>query len=168
MKRFGMTLIDFEEFPIHSGSIRFYVKKSIEKQSAKIKEKLNEEKELYKKLDNFGKKTKEHIKSIQKFIKKLKLENKKIIGYGASGRGNMFCNIVGLTNKDIDYIVDESPERYGRFIPKANIPIIPKEKMGNDADYVLIIAWNYAEMIKKKLVERKFKYITAFPNPRFS
>lgn len=163
MKMFGMTLVDFEEFPIHSGSIRFYVKNKVEKQAKKIMEKIEEEKELYKKLSKFGEKTKKHIESIQKFIKKLKAEKKKIIGYGASGRGNMFCNIVGLTNKDIDYIVDESPERYGRYIPKANIPIISKEQMKYDADYVFIIAWNYKEMIMDKLKGNKFKYIVAFP-----
>ena len=34
-------------------------------------------------------------------------------GYGASGRANMFCNVTGLTEDNIDFIVDESPERCG-------------------------------------------------------
>ena len=163
MKIFNMRIIDFEEITNHSGSIRFYVQKSGDVSDQKVIDKINDEKSLYVKIDNFAEETKLHIKSIRDFVKDLKLKNKKIIGYGSSGRANMFCNIIGLTEKDIDYIVDESPERYNRYIPKSNIPIISKENMAFDADYVFIFAWNYANMIMKKLKDYNFKYIIAFP-----
>lgn len=163
MKMFKMKIIDFEEITNHSGSIRFYVQKVEGEIEQKIIDKIEKEQKLYLNLDNFSNETNLHIEAIKKFIKELKLKNKKIIGYGSSGRANMFCNIIGLTNNEIDYIVDESPERYNRFIPKSNIPIISKENMTFDADYVFIFAWNYANMIIKKLEKYNFKYIVAFP-----
>jgi len=163
MKMFNMKIINFEEITNHSGSIRFYVQKNSIDLGQKIIDKIKIEKDIYLKLDEFSKNTISHIQSIKDFIKELKSKNQKIIGYGSSGRANMFCNIIGLTNDDIDYIVDESPERYNRFIPKSNIPIIPKEDMTFDADYVFIFAWNYSSMIMKKLKDYNFKYIIAFP-----
>jgi len=165
MNKFNMTIVDFEEITNHSGSIRFYVKKiKHNKKNSKIIYKINKEmKELYPIINEFKENTKSHIESIQKLVKDLKSKGKKIIGYGSSGRANMFCNIVGLTSYEIDYIVDESPERYNRFIPKSNIPIISKEDMDFDADYVFIFAWNYSNMIMKKLNKYNFKYIIAFP-----
>lgn len=166
MSKFGMLVSDFEEISNHSGSIRFFVKKiKNNKLNEKVLSQIDKEKnELYPIINNFKENTKLHIESTQKLIKELKSKGKKIIGYGSSGRANMFCNIVGLTSNDIDYIVDESPERYNRFIPKSNIPIIPKENMDFDADYVFIFAWNYSNMIMKKLEKYNFKYIVAFPH----
>lgn len=163
MKKFNMKIVDFEEISNHSGSIRFYVQKMNNKfeSEQKVIDQIKKEKQID--INKFSNDSKEHIENIKLFIKDLKNKNKKIIGYGSSGRANMFCNIIGLTNNDIDYIVDESPERYNRFIPKSNIPIIPKDKMDFDADYVFIFAWNYAHMIMKKLEEYNFKYIVAFP-----
>lgn len=165
MEKFNMNLIDFEEITNHSGSIRFYAKKNNASAiNQKIIDKIENEKELlYLKINEFSKNAKHHINSIKEFIKDLKSKNNKIIGYGSSGRANMFCNIIGLTENDIDYIVDESPERYNRFIPNSNIPIISKENMDFDADYVFIFAWNYANMIMEKLKMYNFKYIVAFP-----
>jgi len=175
MKEFEMTLVDFEEIPTHSGSIRFYVKNGrlnqpdwqkfmISTEYKKIKKTIEDEKLLYKELFTFKKMTNDHINSIKSFISELKAKNKKIIGYGSSGRANMFCNIVGLTNNEIDYIVDESPERYGRIIPSMNIPIVSRDEMKYDADYVFIFAWNYSKMIMEKLKDHNFKYIVAFPD----
>ena len=162
MKIFNMKIVDFEEIINHSGSIRVYVQKLEDNISVKkVIDKIEDEKSLYIKIDDFSKNTKIHIQSIKDFIKEF--GNNKIIGYGSSGRANMFCNIIGLNENDIDYIVDESPERYNRYIPKSNIPIISKDEMMFDADYVFIFAWNYANMIMKKLEKYNFKYIIAFP-----
>jgi hypothetical protein len=104
----------------------------------------------------------EHRKSIRKLLVSLKKEGKKIGAYGASGRANILCNFCDLDDSLIDYIIDESPERYGRFIN--NIPIYDKDKIDADSDFILIFAWNYSKMIIGKLVDKyNFKYIIPFP-----
>lgn len=73
MKMFDMNVIDFKEISNHSGSIRFYVKKadklSIEQKAI---DKIEEERKLYSKIDDFSMSTKEHLEDIKIFIKELK------------------------------------------------------------------------------------------------
>lgn len=177
---FGMQIVNFEEIPIHSGSIRVTMEKrtlykyySIPMQE-KIEIKLKEE-------ENMGLYDVNYFKSFNDRMKKQIRDFKvilnsfdsgiRIIGYGASGRANMFCNIVKLTSNDIEFIIDESPERYGRYIANTNIPIYPKEELekiiNKDDVYILILAWNYKDMIIKKLKKIGFNnYIVAFPEPK--
>ena len=64
----------------------------------------------------------------------------------------------------IEYIVDESPERSGRYTAGTNIPIVSKEVLDNDnPDYVLVFAWNFIKIIANKLKDREFKLLCAFP-----
>ena len=169
--KFGMTIVDFEEIPIHAGSIRVMVKNSFEAKTDKVMNKLNEEHTLgltelpY--FQQFATNVKNHIKMINDEIVNLKKEGYKIVGYGASGRANMLCNLCNLTPDLIDYIVDESPERCGRYIAGKHIPIVSKEHLLNDTikpDYVFIFAWNFSKMIIEKLEGNNFKYIIGFPH----
>lgn len=155
-KQFNMTIVDFEEIDIHSGSIRVYVKNCKELLSKKILNRLEEENVIgltdivY--FKDFKEKIQKHINSIQKQIQDLKNVGYQIAGYGASGRGNMLLNMCQFTTEDIDYIVDESPERVNRFIPGANIPIVTQDYLlNNSPDYIFILAWNYSNMIRKKV-----------------
>lgn len=154
--QFDMTIIDYTEFNIHSGSIRVYVKNSKLPLNNKVLERLEFENKIgltdISYFMNFGLRIDTHIKSIQEKIKSLKDNGKKIAGYGASGRGNMLINVCQLTHNDIDYIVDESPERLNRFIPISNIPIVDKNKLIEDTpDYIFVFAWNYFKDIKMKI-----------------
>ena len=76
----------------------------------------------------------------------------------------MFCNVVGLDESKIKFIVDESPERCGRYIANTEIPIVDVETLKNsDVDLLIIFAWNYSKMIIEKTQFKKFKYLVAFP-----
>ena len=85
-------------------------------------------------------------------------------GYGASGRANMFCNLTNLNQDIVKFIVDESPERCGRYIANTEIPIVDVETLKNsDVDLLIIFAWNYSKMIIEKTKYKKYKYLVAFP-----
>ena len=56
-------------------------------------------------------------------LEKLRLSKKKIIGFGASGRGTTFLNFCKIKKKYIEYIIDGSPLRAGKFMPGLKIPI---------------------------------------------
>lgn len=171
----GLKVIDYEEFPIHSGSIRVTMKKThtLEK-STKVEARLKEESDMgltsVEYFRNFSENMRKQINQIKKLLWVCDY-NSKVIGFGASGRANMFCNIVKLTNNDVSYIIDESPERYGRFIANTDIPIFPMEKLdeieNKNEFYVLITAWNYQQKIIDKLTPKGFKkFIVAFPEPK--
>tara|TARA_Y100000593_G_C4319092_1_gene342676 strand:- start:1450 stop:2700 length:1251 start_codon:yes stop_codon:yes gene_type:complete len=167
----GMTIVDFEELPIHAGSIRILVKNCVERLNEKVLERLHVEDNHWgiTSLDyfiEFSARTKKHIKTIQETLQGLRSQGKKIVGYGASGRANMICNLAGIDPDIVEYIVDESPERTGRYIAGTHIPIVSKQHLDNDThkpDYVFIFAWNFSRMIIEKLSGNGYRYIVAFP-----
>ena len=164
-KRYGMTIVDFEEIPIHSGSIRVTVRNSKLNLPKKITDRIKLESDTICNLDYLGQYSedvKKHISDFNETIESLK--GKKIGGYGASGRANMFCNVTSLTEDNIDFIVDESPERCGRYIANTEIPIVDVDTLkSSEVDLLIIFAWNYSKMIIEKTQFRKFKYLVAFP-----
>lgn len=171
--RLGFEIFKIERIPIHGGSIRVFVqfKNGPRKTSISVIEMLREEERFgttklgtYKK---FGNLVGEHRKAMLKLLNKFKKEGKKVIGYGASGRANTILNYCGVTTNLIGYMVDESPERYGRFTPGTHIPIYPPDKFRkNYPDMALLFAWAYqAEIIKKEngFLKNGGKFILTLP-----
>jgi len=164
--RYGMTIVDFEEIPIHAGSIRVTVLNDNISTPQKIIDRLIGESDTIgdsNYMSGFTEKVKNHINDFNKEIKKLS-KDYKIAGYGASGRANMFCNLTGLDENVVQFIVDESPERCGRYIANTKIPIVDVDTLKNsDVDLLIIFAWNYSKMIIEKTQFKKYSYLVAFP-----
>ncbi len=168
--RNGMTLIEFEEIPVHSGSLRIYVRNQKEPIPAGVQERLDEELGDVASWDHYGtfaQGVNRHKEDLMRLLRSIKDDGRRIVGYGASGRANVLCNFCGIGTDLVDYIVDESPERYGRYIPNQNIPIKKKEYFNEDngITYVLIFAWNFTKMIMDKLKDRNLNFIIPFPEP---
>ena len=165
-QKHNMTLVDFEEIPIHSGSIRVTVTNRNTYESPKVLDRIELESKTIGKvsyLKQYGDDVKKHISEFNKTIEKLS-EIYTIAGYGASGRANMFCNLTNLNSDIVRFIVDESPERCGRYIANTDIPIVDIETLENsNVNLIIIFAWNYSKMIIEKTQFRKFKYLVAFP-----
>ncbi len=165
--KYGMTVVDFEEIPIHAGSIRVTVLNDNIDTPDKIFQRILKEHTTIGNPDymlDFTNKVNNHIEDFKNQIKELS-KDYKIAGYGASGRANMFCNLTGLDEDVVQFIVDESPERCGRYIANTKIPIVDIETLKNsDVDIIIIFAWNYSKMIIEKTQFKKYKYLVAFPN----
>ena len=172
MERFGMEIIDVERIPIHSGSIRVC---AMNKDKEKIKDIVKEllelendrglhEKESYTK---FSEEVKKKRKELITLLRRLKEQGKKIIGYGAAGRGTILLNYCKIDASILDYIVDISPERAGRFMPGMHIPIVTPNKIKEiKPDYALILAWSYTKEImnkEKEFIEKGGKFIIPLP-----
>lgn len=89
-------------------------------------------------------------KGLKAIVDKLKSEGKKIAGYGAAAKGFSLLQLAGITT-ELDYFVDDSPAKQGKFTPVNHIPVISRED-ANDRlpDYFFITAPNYANVIMKK------------------
>ena len=165
-QRHNMTLIEFEEIPIHAGSIRVTVRNRLEFLPNKILDRITDESKNIcdlNYLNQYGKDVEKHISDFNNQISILSKENA-IAGYGASGRANMFCNLTNLNSDIVRFIVDESPERCGIYIANTDIPIVDIETLENsNVNLIIIFAWNYSKMIIEKTQFRKFKYLVAFP-----
>ena len=172
-QKYGMTIVDFEEIPIHSGSIRVTVTKESSytgiwypNKPQKVLDRIELESKTIANVEylrSYGEDVRNHITNFNNTIEELQ-KNHTIAGYGASGRANMFCNLTDLNSDIVKFIVDESPERCGRYIANTDIPIVDVETLKNsDVDLLIIFAWNYSKMIIEKTQFRKFKYLVAFP-----
>ena len=153
----GLKIIDFSFNVINGGSIEIICAKKNSKvkvQKNKIYNQLLIEKKIsakdYKKfnlrVDNIKKTTNLLLENIFK-------AKQKIIGYGASTKGNIVLNHCNIKSKQIKYICDENPEKYGRYTPGSNIKIISKKNMRNiKPDYLLVLIWSFkTEVIKQEL-----------------
>lgn len=170
LKQFNLSIIDVEKIPIHSGSIRVTAHKN-PNTSEKVLDIIEKERATIcdtKYLNNFQQNVTNHILEIKKEIDGAQEMGLRIAGYGASGRANMACNILGLDSDTIEFIVDESPERCGRYIANTKIPIVDVDTLKNsDIDILIIFAWNYAEMIMEKTKFKDCTYMVAFPKVQY-
>jgi SAM-dependent methyltransferase len=166
-----MYLFDVKRIPVHGGSIRIFFSKKPRKASANVTKLLKLEKkeevlnpETYLK---FRRRVDRVRHELVQLLWKLKLKNKKVIGYGASAKGNVMLNYCRIGPETLDYIVDSIPYKQGKYTPGTHIPIYPEKKLLEDQpDYVLLLAWNFAdEIIKKQEAFRKKggKFIVSIP-----
>ena len=82
---------------------------------------------------------------------KLKREGKRIAGFGAPAKATTLLYHLGITPQLVDFIVDDSPLKQGRYTPGMHIPVLPAQALyDRGVDYTVILAWNFAEPIMKK------------------
>ncbi|HEX5001146.1 MAG TPA: class I SAM-dependent methyltransferase [Bacteroidia bacterium] len=154
----GLTLFDVDELATHGGSIRVYAKHTEDESkplSKKVIEMRNREREIgmqsieyYK---DFEEKVHETKRKILEFLIAAKSTGKKIIGYGAPGKGNTLLNYCGIRTDFLDFTVDRNPHKQGNYLPGTLIPILSPEKiLEARPDYVLILPWNIKDEIIKK------------------
>ena len=160
LSKYGLKIINVESVPIHCGSIRVITTKNTSEFKEERVDGYIEIEKDYKDLSNFKNLITESLNELKTFLNKNK--DKKIIGYGASGRANVVIGTLDLDENFIDYIIDESPERYNRLTSNGKIRILPPTEIG-EADYILIFAWNFSDMIIEKTKHLGIPYIIPFP-----
>lgn len=92
------------------------------------------------------------VDELKSTVYKIKAEGKTVVGFAGSAKGNTLLNACGFTDNEISYIVDDTPEKQGKFSPKTGIKIVSVDELKvNKPDYILILAWNFTEEIIKRL-----------------
>ena len=108
-----------------------------------------------------------HRKALRTLIEALNSDGKKVLGYGASTKGNVVLQFCGLTSREISCIAEINPDKYGAFTPGTHIPIISDaEARAMKPDYFLVLPWHFKEGIVRR--EQEFlatggKLIFPFP-----
>ena len=168
----GMNVYRVERIPTHGGSIRAYIAEKRDTEQSVI-DLINQEKQNgiddFKTMENFNNKLQGNMSEIRELFERLNKENKRIFGYGAPAKSSTMINSIGLNNKDIDLIIEDSPLKQGLFTPGSHIPITGPNILEKEIpDYLMIFAWNYADEIIKKVEEKysKMNYIIPMPELR--
>ena len=155
----GMKLFDVEEISTHGGSLRVYgchQEDGSKPVSSKVMALLEREKvagcdrlEYY---ASFGEQVEKTKYQLLEFLIQAKKSGKTIAGYGAPGKGNTLLNYCGIRTDFIDYTVDRSPHKQGKFLPGTHIPIYHPDRITETRpDYVFILPWNLKDEIMKQM-----------------
>ena len=170
-----LEIFSIQRMKLDGGSLRVFVRKR-RKNSKSYPEVENLMKlELEKRLDTlapyktFAKNVRTKKNQFRRLLSELRKKKGKIVGYGAPAKGNTFLNYCKITNKDIWYIVDSTTYKQGLYLPGTHIPIYHENKLFSDTpDYIVILAWNFAEeIIKKNAILRKKGVKFILPHQNF-
>ena len=171
----GLRIIDVETNNINGGSFQIVVAKKDSEFS--INDSVNqmlesEEIEGYNDIDvylEFKERIEKNKKLVEDFFKKVKEENKLVIGYGASTKGNVMLQYCNLTGDDLVAIADVNPDKYGHVTPGSRIPIISEEEARSlKPDYFFVLPWHFRDFIlskeKQYIYDSDCKFCFAFPD----
>jgi SAM-dependent methyltransferase len=171
-RRHGLVVGDVERLPIHGGSLRIFVRPAGEEGvTARVAELLAEEAawgvdrlECY---TGFGTKVAQLRQELRDLLRQLKAEGKRIAAYGASAKGSTLLNYFGIGGETLDFVVDRSTVKQGRYTPGTHLPIVaPEQLLAAAPDYVLLLTWNFAREILEQQAEyrrRGGRFIVPIP-----
>jgi hypothetical protein len=151
----GLTLFDVEELPTHGGSLRIFARhtgdssKPVASRLVELREK--EKVAGYSQIETysrFNEQVKETKRKLLEFLIQAKRKRMKIAGYGAPAKANTLLNYCAIRSDFLDYTVDRSPHKQGKFLPGTGIPIYSIDHIRRTRpDYLLILPWNLRDEI---------------------
>ncbi|HET7372421.1 MAG TPA: methyltransferase C-terminal domain-containing protein, partial [Gemmatimonadaceae bacterium] len=155
----GLPLFDVEELTTHGGSIRIYAAHAEDRGREPSSRLLAlRRREVDAGVDTlayyakFEERVRETKRKVLAFLIEAKRAGKRIVGYGAPGKGNTLLNYCGIRTDFIDFTVDRNHHKHGKFLPGTHIPIFPPERlMEARPDYVFILPWNLKTEILEQL-----------------
>lgn len=158
VRRHDLQILDVERLEIHGGSLRIYMGHPGRVESAvAVQELLQSESTWVENLsfyESFGARVVRLREELTGLLRKLKSEHKRIAVYGASAKGSTLLNYFGIGNETLDYVVDRSTIKQGRFTPGTHLKIHAPERLLDDQpDYVLLLTWNFAKEILDQQAE---------------
>ena len=169
---YNFTITDVERGSRYGGNIRVHVTKGKNRNiSENVTAMLNLEEQsgLYK-LETYRKfadRVKKAKKDFMSFILKINEDGKTIVANSCPGRCVTLLNYYGVDASLIPYIAEQPTSlKLGMFLPGKHIPVVNNEILVKEQpDYVILLAWHYAESIMKQLKARGLKSTFVIPLP---
>ncbi|HUF46334.1 MAG TPA: class I SAM-dependent methyltransferase [Vicinamibacterales bacterium] len=171
---FGLVVSDVEPISIHGGSMRVFGRRAAVSQPgvapgqwlARELEAGLFDPATY---DAFRQRVEKLRLDLCALLNDLKQAGRRIAGYGAPAKGNTLLNYCGIGPDTLDFLADRNRLKHGLYSPGMHIPIVPAEEvLKQQPDYLLILAWNFADEIRLQQEEfrrRGGQFILPIPEP---
>jgi hypothetical protein len=149
-----LKVIDVELIPLHGGSLLLTVAREGAKATAhrRVAQSLEDEKEAgmssaaY--YEGFSARVRALREELRRVLSDLKAKGARVAAYGAAAKGSTLLNYAGIGRETIDFVVDRSPHKQGKFMPGVHLPIrAPSALVEERPDYVLLLTWNFKDEI---------------------
>ena len=172
LARSGMEVEDVELNDVNGGSFRLYIRhKGHARETDAVRRMRQNEKGL--KLTDpstyvaFGKRVERNKREMLEFLERAKREGKKVIGYGASTKGNTILSYYGIDEGLVSYVADRNPIKWGRFTV-TGIPIVSEdEARAMRPDYFLAFPYHFMrEFLQRErpFLEAGGKFVAPIPS----
>jgi C-methyltransferase C-terminal domain/Putative zinc binding domain/Methyltransferase domain len=158
MDRAGMKILDVELNDVNGGSFSVTAAKAaspLAADGAAVAKMLAEERSAglnaMHPYEEFKNRALRHREELTAFLRDIKARGKKIVGYGASTKGNVILQFCGLTKADLPCIAEVNEDKFGAFTPGTAIPIVSEsEAKAMKPDYLLVLPWHFRDNIVKR------------------
>jgi SAM-dependent methyltransferase len=173
MRRNGLYLCDIDYFPnLHGGTLRWTVSPREDVQPV-VHQYLEREREAGVTTSTyyagFGQRVTHVRDRLLELLRELREGGATVAAYGAAAKGSTLINYVGIGTDLVDFVVDRNVHKQGKLMPGTNQPIRdPAALLTDKPDYVLLLAWNFADEIMTQQTEYRSaggKFIVPVPEP---
>lgn len=169
-KRVGLRIVDVEQSDVNGGSFSV----TAQKLSGRLKPTPSVDtilqQELTQKLDSvetyraFAENVSKSRDALRAFLEKAKRSGKRVVGLGASTKGNVILQYCGIDSSLLECIGEINPDKFGAFTPGTHVPIIEEgEAIGRNPDYVLVFPWHFRRHFESQPRYSSLKLVYPLP-----